>query len=158
MTEDYLQIMIESLEKKIEVLDKVLELDKRQISIALEQPFDMEKYDKTMDEKGVLIDELNKLDDGFTSTYERVRDTVQADPKAYADKVERMQTLIRMAIDKGVAVEAQEQRGKQAMESAMNAKRKEIRSVKVSNVAAAKYYKAMSRINDVDPQLMDRKK
>ena len=82
MTEDYLQIMIESLEKKIDVLDRVLELDKRQIAIALEQPFDLEKYDKTMDEKGVLIDELNRLDDGFTSTYERVRDEVQANPKA----------------------------------------------------------------------------
>ena len=55
MTEDYLQIMIESLEKKIDVLDQVLELDKRQIAIALEQPFDMEKYDKTMDEKGALM-------------------------------------------------------------------------------------------------------
>ena len=158
MTEDYLQIMIESLEKKIDVLDRVLELDKRQIAIALEQPFDIEKYDKSMDEKGVLIDELNKLDDGFTSTYERVRDAVQADPKAYADKVQRMQDLIRMAIDKGVAVETQEERGKQAMKSAITSKRKEIRSIKVSNEAATKYYKSMSRINDVDPQLMDRKK
>ncbi len=158
MTEDYLQIMIECLEKKIDVLDRVLELDKRQLAIALEQPFDMEKYDQSMDEKGVLIDELNKLDDGFTSTYERVRDEVQADPKAYADKVQRMQDLIRMAVDKGVTVEAQEQRGKQAMQSAMKAKRKEIKTVKVSNEAATKYYKAMSRVNNIDPQLMDRKK
>lgn len=158
MTEDYLQIMIESLEKKIDVLDRVLELDKRQIAIALERPFDTEKYDKSMDEKGALIDELNRLDDGFTSTYERVRGEVQANPKAYADKVRRMQDLIRMATDKGVAVEAQEQRGKQAMQSALSAKRKEIRTVKVSNEAATKYYKAMSRINEIDPQLMDRKK
>ncbi len=158
MTEDYLQIMIESLEKKIDVLDRVLELDKEQISIALEQPFDMEKYDKSMDKKGTLIDELNKLDDGFTSTYERVRDAVQTDPGAYAEKIQRMQDLIRMAIDKSVAVEAQEQRGKQAMQSAVNSKRKEIRTIKVSNAAATQYYKAMSRINNVDPQLMDRKK
>ena len=83
---------------------------------------------------------------------------MQADPKAYADKVKRMQDLIRMAVDKSVAVEAQEQRGKQAMQSAVNAKRKEIRTIKVSNAAATQYYKAMSRINDVDPQLMDKKK
>ncbi|MDE6914850.1 MAG: hypothetical protein K2P35_14340 [Lachnospiraceae bacterium] len=158
MTEDYLQIMIESLEKKIDVLDQVLALDKRQIAIALEQPFDMEKYDKSMDEKGALIDELDRLDDGFTSTYERVRDEVQANPKAYAEKVQRMQDLIRMAVDKGMAVEAQEQRGKQAMKSAIASKRKEIRSMKVSSEAATKYYKSMSKINNVDPQLMDRKK
>lgn len=158
MTEDYLQIMIESLEKKIDVLDQVLALDKRQIAIALAQPFDMEKYDKSMDEKGALIDELNRLDDGFTSTYERVRDEVQANPKAYAEKVQRMQDLIRMAVDKGMAVEAQEQRGKQAMKSAITSKRKEIRNMKVSSEAATKYYKSMSKINNVDPQLMDRKK
>ena len=158
MAEDYLQIMIESLEKKIDVLDQVLALDKRQIAIALEQPFDMEKYDKSMDEKGALIDELDRLDDGFTSTYERVRDEVQANPKAYAEKVQRMQDLIRMAVDKGMAVEAQEQRGKQAMKSAIASKRKEIRSMKVSSEAATKYYKSMSKINNVDPQLMDRKK
>lgn len=158
MTEDYLQIMIESLEKKNEVLDKVIALDKRQLAIALDQPFDMELYDASMDEKGELIDELDKLDEGFTSTYELVRDTVQANPKAYAEKVQKMQDLIRIATEKSVTIKAQEQRGKQAMQSAMNQKRKEIRSMKVTNAAAAQYYKSMSRINDVDPQLMDKKK
>ncbi len=150
--------MIESLEKKNEVLDKVIELDKRQLSIALAEPFDVEQYDASMDEKGELIDALNKLDDGFMSTYELVRDDVQSNPKAYSEKVKKMQDLIRAATDKTVAIRTQEQRGKQAMQSAVNKKRNEIRSVKVSNAAAAKYYKSMSRINDIDPQLMDRKK
>lgn len=150
--------MIESLEKKNETLDKVIELDKKQLSIALAEPFDVEQYDASMDEKGELIDALNKLDDGFMSTYELVRDDVQSNPKAYSEKVRKMQDLIRAATDKTVAIRTQEQRGKQAMQSAVNRKRNEIRSVKVSNAAAAKYYKSMSRINDVDPQLMDRKK
>ena len=158
MTEDYLQIMIESLEKKNEVLDQVLALDKRQLSIALAKPFDIERYDKTMDEKGELIDALNKLDEGFTTTYELVRETVQENPKAYAEQVQKMQDLIRTATDKSVTIQAQEQRGKQAMQSAMNKKRKEIKNMKVSNAVAAKYYKSMSQINDVDPQLMDKKK
>lgn len=158
MTEDYLQIMIESLEKKNQVLDKVMELDKRQLEISLNHPFDMEAYDSTMEEKGTLIDTLEKLDDGFTHTYELVRDEVQANPGQYRSKVLEMQELICTAIDKGVAVEAQEQRNKQAMQSAIQGKRKEIRRAKVSSAAATKYYKAMSRINDVDPQLMDKKK
>lgn len=158
MTDDYLQIMIESLEKKIAVLDKVMELDKRQLAVSLQKPFDMEAYDATMDEKGELIKELEKLDDGFMNTYELVREKVQANPRQYQRKVLEMQELIRTAIDKGVTVEAQEQRNKQAMQSAIQSKRGEIKRAKVSNAAAARYYKAMSRINDVDPQLMDRKK
>ncbi|MBO5032923.1 MAG: flagellar protein FliT [Lachnospiraceae bacterium] len=158
MTEDYLQIMIESLEKKNAVLDQVMELDKRQLEISLKKPFDMAVYDATMQEKGKLIEELEKLDDGFMHTYKLVADEVQANPGQYKSKILEMQELIRTAIDKGVAVETQEQRNKQAMESAIQGQRREIRNIKVSNAAAARYYKAMSRINDVDPQLMDRKK
>lgn len=150
--------MIESLEKKIEALDKIIGLDKKQLSIALAEPFDVEAYDASMDEKDGLIDALNKLDDGFMNTYELVRGDLQSNPKAYAEKVQRMQNLIRLATEKTVAIRTQEQRGKQAMQSAVSRKRNEIRSVRVSNAAAAKYYKSMSRINDVDPQLMDKKK
>ena len=158
MTEDYLQIMIESLEKKNAVLDQVMEFDKRQLEISLKKPFDMAVYDATMQEKGKLIEELEKLDDGFMHTYQLVADEVQANPGQYKSKILEMQELIRTAIDKGVAVETQEHRNKQAMESAIQGQRREIRNIKVSNAAAARYYKAMSRINDVDPQLMDRKK
>lgn len=158
MTEDYLQIMIESLEKKNAVLDQVMELDKKQLKLALAQPPDMKAIDVTMDEKGVLIEELGRLDDGFTSTYEFVKEEVQANPALYKESIERLQDLIHAAVDKGVSIEAQEKRNKQAVQSIFRTKRQEIRQIKVSTAAASRYYKSMSRINDVDPQLMDRKK
>lgn len=158
MTEGYLQILVESLEKKLAVLDKVMELDKKQLKVAMKTPMDMEAFDKTMDEKGVLIDELNALDDGFVSTFELVKDEVKANPEMYRDTVRKLQELIREAVDKGVSIEAQEKRNKAAMEAAISMKRRELNSRKVSTAAAARYYKAVSRINSVDPQLMDKKK
>ncbi len=158
MTEGYLQIMIESLEKKIVVLDQIMELNGKQAEISAHQPMDMEAYDKTMDEKGKLIDEINKLDDGFTSTYELVKDVVQQEPGKYRDKVLKMQELIRVAVEKGVTIEAQEKRNRSALETVFRMKRTEIRQMKRSNTAALKYYKSMSKINEVDPQLMDKKK
>ncbi|MDE7322913.1 MAG: flagellar protein FliT [Lachnospiraceae bacterium] len=158
MTENYLQIMLESLEKKLEVLDKVYNINKRQLEASTKRPFDVEAYDAIMDEKGELIDELNRLDDGFTTTYELVREEVQKNPEQYREKVLQMQNLVREAVDKGVSIEAQEKRNKASMEVAMSAKRKEIRERKVSADAASKYYTAVSRLNNVDPQLMDSKK
>lgn len=158
MTESYIQIMIESLEKKIVVLDQIIELDRRQLDIAIQKPFDMQKFDKSMDEKGELIDEINRLDDGFTSTYELVMDEVAVNPDRYREQVLVLQDLIREAISKGATIEVQEKRNKNAMELAINNRRKEIRQMKISNSAASQYYKAMSRINNVDPQLMDKKK
>ncbi|MDE7031257.1 MAG: flagellar protein FliT [Lachnospiraceae bacterium] len=158
MTENYLQIMTESLEKKLEVLDKVYELNKRQLEASTRRPFDVEAYDAIMDEKGGLIDELNRLDDGFTSTYEIVREEVQRSPDKYREKVQQMQELVREAVDKGVSIEAQEQRNKASMEVALTSKRQEIKERRVTASAASKYYSAVSKINNVDPQLMDSKK
>lgn len=158
MTENYLQIMTESLERKLDVLDRISEVNKRQFEVSTRRPFDMEAYDAVMDEKGALIEELNRLDEGFTSTYELVREEVQREPEKYRQKVLRMQELVREAVDKGVSIEAQEKRNKASMETALNTRRKEIRERKVSANAATKYYSAVSRLNNVDPQLMDRKK
>lgn len=158
MTEGYIQIMIECIEKKLDVLDKVMELNKRQFEASSAQPFDLEKYDAIMDEKGELINELDRLDQGFTSTYELVKDDVKANPEEYRDKVLQLQELVRKAIDKGVEVEVQEKRNRNSLEATMVIQRKELRQKRVSQSAALKYYKAASKINSVDPQLMDKKK
>lgn len=150
--------MIESLEKKVAVLEQIMELNTRQAQISAHPPMDMEAYDATMEEKGKLIDEINKLDDGFNATYELIKDEVAANPQKYRDKVLEMQELIRVAVEKGVTIEAQEKRNKSAMEVALRMKRTELKQSKVSNSVALKYYKSMSKINYVDPQLMDKKK
>lgn len=158
MTENYLQIMAESLEKKLEVLDHIYEVNRRQFEISSVKPFDVEAYDVVVDEKSNLIDELNRLDDGFTSTYELVRAEVQKEPEKYRQQVMKMQELVRAAVDKSVSIEAQEKRNKASMEVALSSKRKEIKERRISASAATKYYSAVSKINNVDPQLMDRKK
>lgn len=158
MTEDYLQILIESLEKKNEVLDKVIELNKQQALLSAHQPMDMPAYDSLVEEKGRLIDEINRLDDGFSSTYALLGDSVAANPAPYRQQVAALQELIRTAVDKGMEIQAQEKRNRAALETVFVMKRQEIKQLKRSTAVALKYYKSMRRINDVDPQLMDKKK
>jgi hypothetical protein len=69
-----------------------------------------------------------------------------------------LQELVKNIVDKGVSVEAQEKRNKTAMETAVSMKRKELKQRRVSKEVALKYYKSVSKINSVDPQLLDRKK
>jgi hypothetical protein len=150
--------MIESLEKKLEVLDKISEINQRQYECSTAMPFDVEGYDKIMNEKDVLVGEVNSLDEGFTSTYELVKEDVLGNPSLYQDKVAKLQELVRRAVEKGVSLEAQEKRNKSSMENAIAMKRQEFKKRKVSTQVALKYYNSASRINNVDPQLMDRKK
>ena len=158
MTEGYLQILIESLEKKIIVLDQIIDMDKRQAEISAHQPMDMEAYDEVVEEKDKLVDEINRLDDGFSSTYELIGDEVKNHPQQYREQVLKLQELIRAAVDRGVTIEAQEKRNRAALENVFHMKRQEIKKLKTSASAATRYYKSMSRINDIDPQLMDKKK
>ena len=123
MTEGYLQILIESLEKKNEVLDQVIALDEEQAKISAHQPMDMEAYDRTMEAKGELIDEINRLDDGFTTTYALISEEVKQNPQPYREQIEKLQSLIRDAVDKGVEVEAQEKRNRVALENVFRMKR-----------------------------------
>lgn len=158
MTEGYLQILIESLEKKIIVLDQIIDMDKRQAEISAHRPMDMEAYDEVVEEKDKLVDEINRLDDGFSSTYELIGDEVKNHPQQYREQVLKLQELIRDAVDRGVTIEAQEKRNRAALENVFRMKRQEIKKLKTSASAATRYYKSMSRINDIDPQLMDKKK
>ena len=73
-------------------------------------------------------------------------------------QVLQLQELIRVAVEKGVSIEAQEKRNRSTVELALRMKRNEIKQMKKSTSAAMKYYKSMSKINNVDPQLMDKKK
>ena len=131
MTQDYLQVMIESIEKKLEVLDRIGEINKRQYEISVATPFDVEEYDSIMEAKSSLIDELEHLDEGFTSTYDLVKDDVKADPARYRDKVLKLQELVRKAIDKGVEVDVQEKRNKTSLDAAMSMQRKELKQKRV---------------------------
>ena len=133
-------------------------MDKRQAEISAHQPMDMEAYDEVVEEKDKLVDEINRLDDGFSSTYELIGDEVKNHPQQYREQVLKLQELIRDAVDRGVTIEAQEKRNRAALENVFRMKRQEIKKLKTSASAATRYYKSMSRINDIDPQLMDKKK
>ena len=76
MNNPYVQALIDSLKKKIEVLELIHVKDEEQYVLAGTVPFPTEAFDKNSDEKGVLIYKLNKLDEGFGLVYA---------PEAYTD-------------------------------------------------------------------------
>ena len=74
MNNTYITAMIESLEKKVAVLDEITKKNAEQAALLKEEEFSFDKFDKNAEEKGVLIYRLEKLDDGFESLYENVKD------------------------------------------------------------------------------------
>lgn len=158
MTENYLQILIECLEKKQVLLDKVKDLNERQAEMLLQEVVDKEAFDKSMDEKQELIDGLNQLDDGFQKTYELVKEEVQKNKEAYLPQLRLLKKQVNHVVDQGVSVQAQEERLKQKVSAMLRKEYAGLHQKRLSARATQGYYQNMQLLNTVDPQLMNRRK
>ncbi len=76
MEADYIRIMAESLEKKKDILDRIIELNRQQKFLLQDPNLSPEDFEQNMKFKGELIEQLNFLDDGFEELFGRVRDAL----------------------------------------------------------------------------------
>ena len=158
MAENYLLIMIQSLKKKIQVLDCIIDANIRQ-KADLENPnLDPDDFDKTVEEKARYIEQLDLLDSGFDKLFERVKEEVGNNKAAYKDEIKEMQTLITRITEKSSEIQVQEMRNKELMTQKFAKIHKQARDVRASQQAVNQYYQNMKKLNVIDPQFMDNKK
>ena len=90
-----LDMLEESLQKKVELLAKIEDQNEKQRDVLSDpEKVDEAAFDATVDAKSKLIDEINSLDDGFQSLFDRVKGEVGDHKELYAEQVKRMQKLI----------------------------------------------------------------
>ena len=151
-------MLIESQEKKLELLDEALNLDREQLELIHSESPDMERLDENLERKGKLVEELDKLDDGFESVYAKVRDELIENKEAHRDEIKRLQDLISQITERIVKVQAEELRGRNEVERFLKSRKGKLKdsrsSVKVANVYAVN----MRKMNKVDSFFVDRKK
>lgn len=153
-TERYIQILIESLKKKIEILDTLLALNKKQAEIIRTED-SLDEFDALVDEKAKQIAVLDKLDTGFETIYQHVRPEVMQFPERYREQIREIQSLIKELTDRSVKVETTENRNKQAIEQYFSNARKDIHESRRSVNVASSYYKSMTNTQYVDPQMIN---
>ncbi|MEG1847125.1 MAG: flagellar export chaperone FlgN [Lachnospiraceae bacterium] len=160
MTEqkNYLSVLMDSLQKKLQVLDEVIQKNQEQTELMQAERLDTEALDTNMDQKTVLIQRLNELDDGFEAVYERVKPELLQHQAQYADEIHVLQDLISRITDKSVSIQAAEARNKQLAERQFRFARQDIQQARTTTRAASDYYKAMGRNRIVSPQMLDEKK
>lgn len=157
MEETYISIMQQSLKKKLAVLDEIVRLDDLQKEQLTDEACTVDKFDKTVEDKSRLIDQLEQLDSGFEKLYAQVAEELDNNREAYADEIRQMQELIRSITDKSVMIQAQEARNKDLMMQKFGAVKKHAREVRVNSKAITGYYKTMDRTKYMDPQFMEKK-
>ena len=155
---NYLELMKDSLIKKDKVLSAVIELTKVQETLLGEAEFDAEAFDELINKKTLLIEEINKLDEGFELTYKRIADKVKENPAVYREGIEELQELIRLLVDKGVEIETVERRNQVKFDMKVSKSRDKIRKYNLNSSAVTKYYSNMSGNTAENTYFMDQKK
>lgn len=153
----YLDLMIDSLNKKVHILEKIEEVNIRQKQIVSDTKFDMEELDATVSDKGRYIEEINKLDDGFETLYERVQEELQNHKTQYTEQISTMQELIRRIVELSISIEADEKRIKAEVDKQFSKVKQAVKETRKNSRAVSNYYKNMTKL-DSEPQFMDKKK
>ena len=154
--ENYLEILADSLRKKSEVLDEIIQYNNKQENLLKQERVSLEEIDANMELKDGLIQKLTSLDDGFETLYERIKGQLLAQKDQHKVQIRQMQELISGITEKSVSIQAQEARNKGMIENYFARERGQLRQSRQVSKAAYGYYKSMS--NGVSSQLLDQKK
>ncbi len=155
--ESHLGILSESLDKKLELLRKIQDYNKRQEECFTAGNADISGFDAAIEEKGRLIEEVRRLDAGFEALYAELAKELETNRGQYAGEIRLLQEKVAAVTDMSVTVQAQEARNKKLIEQYFAGQRREIRNGRVASRAALDYYKSMNNTNHVPPQFMDSK-
>ncbi|MDD6155429.1 MAG: flagellar export chaperone FlgN [Lachnospiraceae bacterium] len=157
MSENYVDIMLQSLKKKEQVLKAIIDENLKQREILEDVKGDADAFDATVEAKAVLIEQLDQLDSGFEKLFARMKEELEGNKEKYADQIREIQRYIRSVTDKSVEIQAQEARNKDLMTSKFAGIKKQVKTLRKSSAVASEYYRTMARLNYVDPQFMDGK-
>lgn len=140
----YIKVLLDSMKKKERIMQYLLGETKEQKQILLVEPFDIDNFEKSIERKELLIEQLNQLDDGFETTYQRVKEELSKGRKKYQIEIIELKELISSVTDISVKIQALEQRNKKSMEQCLIKQKQEIKQIKMSSQTALKYYNNMS--------------
>ena len=155
--ENYLLILQDSLVKKLRVLEQLEVCSLKQEAALSEEKASLEEFDALTVEKGQLIEQLQKLDNGFEQLYERVKMQLDVEKDAHHMEIANMKELIRRITEKSVSLQAQEARNKVLVEKFFTKERGQLRQGRLGSKAAMNYYSNMNRMGVNTPQVIDEK-
>lgn len=143
MDRTYIVALIDGLNNKVKVLEQINAKNAEQYELIKAESFSIEAFDKNSNEKGVLIYQLNKLDDGFKMVYDDIKDELAQNKLKYATEIKAMQELIVRITDLSTKIQADEARNKAALENYFKIERSKLKGTRSQAKAASSYAKMM---------------
>lgn len=156
---EYIKMLEDSLVKKVELLRQLQGLNQEQKKVLEDSESSPEELDENMDKKSSVIERLDKMDDGFQSIFDKVKEELESNKDSYADEIKNMQKLITLITDLSTDVQAKEMQNKELAKTKFSHIRTQIRETKHGQKAVASYYASMmNNTGYEDSQFWDQKK
>ena len=140
----YVSMMIDSLNKKKEILTVLYEQTKEQESLLLDGKMDVDRFEALLDEKGKGIDELNSLDNGFDSLFKKLGQELTVNRGAYEKEILQMKGLISEITELGSGITVLEKRNHDRFAAYISDERKKLREANRSQQTAETYAQNMA--------------
>ena len=157
MSEDYIRMLMESLEKKISLLDKITVLNEQQRRYFESSSTMPDELFANIEAKGKLVDQIVALDEGFEGLYKRVEQELSEHRADYKEEIRSMQGSIRKITDLAAKVETQEQRNRTLASRFYSGKKSQTRQVRKGTAAVNRYYQGMMNQGVMSARFMDSK-
>lgn len=154
----YVTVLIESLQKKIAVLDMMIQKNLEQNIIISKERMNLEDFEDNTSAKMDLIQELERLDTGFEMIYDKVKPELTGQQDLYKEEIAVLQELIKSVTDRSMNIQVSENRNKQIIEQHFRFERQELHKSASATKAANTYFKSMNGTNMSAPYMVDQKK
>lgn len=159
MTEkSYIQMLEESLDKKCDILRQLQLLCYEQADILQDDKAEADAFQENVKEKAVLIQRLEKLDQGFEQMFARVERELESNKEEYKDSILHMQESIREITERSANLQMLERQNKELAQKKFASVRTQARELRQNGKVVSSYYQNMMKAGTVEPQFMDSKK
>lgn len=158
-SKEYVKMLSDSLDKKADLLRQLQGLNQEQKNILEDSESTPDMLDDNIEKKSDIIDRLDKMDDGFQSLYDKVKDDLSSKGEEYASEIKHMQEQIALITDLSTDIQAKEMQNRELARIKFSHIRSQIRETKHGQKAVASYYASMmNNTGYEDSQFWDKKK
>lgn len=158
-SKEYVKMLSDSLDKKADLLRQLQGLNQEQKNILEDSESTPDMLDDNIEKKSDIIDRLDKMDDGFQSLYDKVKDDLSSKREEYASEIKHMQEQIALITDLSTDIQAKEMQNRELARIKFSHIRSQIRETKHGQKAVASYYASMmNNTGYEDSQFWDQKK
>lgn len=154
----YVQMLQDSLDKKCDILRQLQLLSQQQGEILQDEEAEPDAFEKNVQDKEVLIQQLQTLDAGFEQVFSKVEAELQNHKEAYRGNILHMQEKIREITERSASLQVMEKQNKDLATKKFANIRSQARGLRQSGKAVSSYYQNMMKTGAMEPQFMDSKK